>query len=267
MNTFTKDSFPAGRFRLRIEKPRAADVAGLVGFNVFCPRTGSHVSIEACATCEHCDALHLDPTDRDSFVTCRSELGEGVSRSELPFERIEARGSTFSGFKTPVSEIMTRNVVSVSADLGVDTLLGLFIERGISGAPVVDDDGKAVGIVSKSDIVREFYERDGREDRETVHLRTDAGFGLELGPGFQIERASHTTVGDIMMPMTFTLPESAPIAQAAALMAYEGIHRLPIVSNDATIVGLVSSLDILRWIARVDGYVLSAMTQAQRASR
>ena len=53
MNAFTKETFQAGRFRLRIEKPRPSDVAGLVGLNVFCPRIGGHVSIEACATCEH----------------------------------------------------------------------------------------------------------------------------------------------------------------------------------------------------------------------
>lgn len=56
--------------------------------------------------------------------------------------------------------------------------------------------------------------------------------------------------------MVFTLPESASLSKAAALMAFEGVHRLPILSNDGKVVGILSALDVLRWLAKQQGYVV-----------
>jgi len=56
--------------------------------------------------------------------------------------------------------------------------------------------------------------------------------------------------------MTFALPEDATLSQASALMAYEGIHRLPVTCAEGKVVGIVSTLDILRWLAEQDGYLV-----------
>ncbi len=58
------------------------------------------------------------------------------------------------------------------------------------------------------------------------------------------------------MSLVFSLPEHASLAQAAALMALEGVHRIPVVAADGKVVGIVSSLDLMRWMARRGGYVL-----------
>jgi len=63
-------------------------------------------------------------------------------------------------------------------------------------------------------------------------------------------------VEDVMTPFAFSLPSDAPVSRAAALMAYEGIHRLAVVSHDGTLVGVVTSLDIMRWLAQRAGYVV-----------
>jgi CBS domain-containing protein len=68
-----------------------------------------------------------------------------------------------------------------------------------------------------------------------------------------------------MTPVTFVLPENASIAQAAALMAYEGVHRIPVVSCSGDIVGLVSSLDVLRWLGQASGYLVPACAKSQQA--
>jgi CBS-domain-containing membrane protein len=53
----------------------------------------------------------------------------------------------------------------------------------------------------------------------------------------------------------FALPESAPIAKAAALMAFESIHRLPILDDGGAVVGLLSPLDVAGWLATRAGYL------------
>jgi CBS domain-containing protein len=53
---------------------------------------------------------------------------------------------------------MSRHVITVTADMSVAQLIQLFLDRRISGAPVVDHDGRLIGVVSKTDLVRATYE-------------------------------------------------------------------------------------------------------------
>jgi CBS-domain-containing membrane protein len=136
--------------------------------------------------------------------------------------------------RTPISEIMTPYVVCVSPGLDLDALGSLFVEVGISGAPVMDDRGQMIGVVSKTDLIRALRTRSGSD-------------GASLANG-------GVRVGDIMMPITFCLHRCEPVAKAAALMAFEGVHRVPVVDEDGHIVGVVCPLDVLRWLARQNGY-------------
>jgi CBS domain-containing protein len=67
-----------------------------------------------------------------------------------------------------------------------------------------------------------------------------------------------------MTPMSFTLNEDQSISKASALMAYEGIHRLPVVDAAGKVVGLLSSLDILHWLACKTGNAVPAPRSRRR---
>ena len=129
-----------------------------------------------------------------------------------------------------VAEVMTTHVLCVAPEVEVDSLLALLVERGISGVPVVNERGLPIGMVSKTDIVRHLYE-DG-------NTRT----------------SEPATAGELMVPLAFTLLESASLSHATALMAWEGVHRLPICSDEGDVVGILSSLDVVRWLSREEGY-------------
>ena len=122
-----------------------------------------------------------------------------------------------------VADAMTREVVCVRADLAARDLAHLLVERHIGGAPVVDRDGRPIGVVSKTDLLRALAEH---EDLE----------GL--------------TVDDLMTPIAFVLDEDATLARAAALMATEGIHRIPVVAHAGGVVGIVTPFDVTRWYAK-----------------
>jgi CheY-like chemotaxis protein len=64
----------------------------------------------------------------------------------------------------------------------------------------------------------------------------------------------------------FTLPIDTPIIRAAALMAFEGIHRIGVLAEDGGFVGLVTSLDVMRWVAREEGVLIGDST-VRAASR
>ncbi|MFO0572110.1 MAG: CBS domain-containing protein [Polyangiaceae bacterium] len=156
---------------------------------------------------------------------------------------------------TVVSEVMTRNVVCVPPELGVEALTSLFLERGISGAPVVDGAGRALGVVSKTDVLRDYADRGETAEvgKPEVH---QGGISAELDRGMHVQALREPTVRDVMTPLAFTLPESASIARASALMALEGVHRVPVVTSAGKVVGILSALDVLRWLARSEGYAV-----------
>jgi len=148
-------------------------------------------------------------------------------------------GSRFPADETPIAEIMTRDVVAVAPSMPLEELAALLLERGITGAPVVDDEGRPIGMVSKTDLLWEQRS--------------------------QLDGQPRPTVDGIMSTSMVTLAESATIARAAAVMAYEGIHRIPIVAPDGRLVGQVSALDVLAWLGRHEGYVVTQVAHVSPA--
>ena len=150
---------------------------------------------------------------------------------------------------------MTTDVVCVAPDLSVETLTLMMLERGFSGAPVVNAERKAIGVVSKTDILRRSVDGETYV-AEPPRIPVRAGVSYDPGAGFHVEIVPVATVGEIMTSVAFTLSEQATIAEAAALMAFERTHRVPVVSRSGVVVGIVSSLDVLRWIAESEGYLV-----------
>lgn len=136
----------------------------------------------------------------------------------------------------PVTDIMTRDVVCALADLPTRTIIDLMVNNYIGCVPVVDEDGCPIGMITKRDLV--------------VPMANCASTADESPTCWEL--APHTAE-EAMLPLAFTLDERATVAQAAAMMATEDLHHVPIVSANGRLVGLVSSLDIVRWLARNDG--------------
>lgn len=159
------------------------------------------------------------PAPRIATGTGQFDLRSGEPREMRDEPLVDAAAA-------PLSLIMVRKVVCVRADMEVSEARSRMLERGVSGLPVVDNWGRAVGVVSKSDLVE--HEITGRP--------------------------SGRQVTDVMTPLVFALPPDASIGQAAALMAYEGIHRVVVVDRSGYVVGLVSSLDVARWLGSRAGH-------------
>lgn len=132
-----------------------------------------------------------------------------------------------------VEEVMTRNVVSVPADMPLQAVADVLLDCGISGAPVVDDAGRVLGLVSKTDLVRWQMDED------------DQGLPPFAGPF--VEDA--TTAEDVMTKGIVVVQAGASLSEAAGVMARAGVHRVPVVDAAGMVVGLVTSMDFVRWVA------------------
>lgn len=189
-----------------------------------------------CRSCEHCRGLCIDPQSRELFLRCAAQQepsGDGGGALSIPH--------------TPLSEIMSAPVRCVPHDADLHTVLALFERHGIGAAPVVDARGHALGIVTKTDLVRCLQEREDAAHDPPVPGAAHASC---------VEHENTTHVREIMSHVVFSLQAEASVDRAAALMAYEGVHHLVITASDGRAAGIVSSLDILRWLARHSGYVV-----------
>jgi len=208
---------------IRVRQTLAADGTTSSYSTVYCPRQMRTVRVNECVDCEEYIGLSFDREEQSGLLHCYESDAPTARQSLRRF--LEARQR--EGFVrwrhqradcTPVSRIMSLNVQCVTEDVSLPALAICLLDRGYSGTPVIDEEGKPVGIVSKTDLLRHGVTSKGR-------------------------------VKDIMSPMSFTLDEDQSISKASALMAYEGIHRLPVVDAAGKVVGLLSSLDILHWLA------------------
>jgi CBS domain-containing protein len=146
------------------------------------------------------------------------------------------------------ADLMTPNPVSVRADATVREAIALLTDRGYSAAPVIDEAGRPVGVLSQTDILV--------HDRERTHLaaaapdyydRADLARRAGRGAaGFEIEAVDTAQVRDLMTPVVFSVPPEKPAAKVVEEMLALKVHRLFVVDRDEVLVGVISAHDILR---------------------
>ena len=146
---------------------------------------------------------------------------------------------------TPVSLIMTREVISVRTGTAIDSVVELMLQRGLSRIPVVDGTGKPVGIVSKTDLIEESHDR-GDDGVQAPRLRR---FDKWVEPRGFHEEAPPPNVDDVMTATVITVPEGASVARVAELMVSRHVHGIPVVTRKGELTGFVSTMDVLGWLA------------------
>lgn len=140
-------------------------------------------------------------------------------------------------------EIMTREIITVSPDMGVAELAALFWEKSISGAPVVDADGRLVGVVTETDLI---------DQSKKVHIPTvlnilDSMIILENPNKLdrELKKMTGTTVKDICTSEPVTVTEETPMDELASIMSERHLHTLPVL-KDGRLVGVIGKADIIR---------------------
>jgi CBS domain-containing protein len=140
-----------------------------------------------------------------------------------------------------IEEIMTRDVITVRPTTPIHTAARLMVEHRVSGLPVVDDDGKLVGIISDGDLILRQRRR-----AERPWWRAFFENGEQLAREYQ--KATGTTVGEVMTRSVVSISPVWGIEMAATILQNRRIRRLPVV-RDGQLVGIVSRADLIRALA------------------
>ncbi|MDH5510632.1 MAG: CBS domain-containing protein [Nitrospinota bacterium] len=145
------------------------------------------------------------------------------------------------------SDIMTREPYTVSAEMTVRDLTLALAEKNFSGAPVLDKEGRLIGVVTSSDLI---YQRK-KLHMPTVFTLFDAI--IPLGGLHEVEEQMEKMLGrnvaDIMTPDPVTVTEETPMEEIATIMTEGHKHMLPVMKGE-TLVGVIDRWDVLRAIVR-----------------
>ncbi|PVZ06819.1 HPP family protein [Actinomycetospora cinnamomea] len=126
-------------------------------------------------------------------------------------------------------DVMTTPVITVGPDTTVRDATALMAEHGVALLPVVSVDGRLVGVVAESDVLR------GR---------------VRHGPGDR-DDALARTVGDVMTRAVCTVSPWTDVAAAVVLMVDRGLRSLPVV-GEGGLVGIITRRDVARVLGRSD---------------
>jgi CBS domain-containing protein len=138
-----------------------------------------------------------------------------------------------------VKDVMSVDVVTISCKATVLEAAKLMLDRRISGLPVVNEEGRLVGIITEGDLLR-------RAEIGTEFLPSmpnPEALDFKLFGEYSKSHGGH--VEDIMTRDIVRVFENTPLAEVAALMALKRVKRVLVMSNDK-VVGIIARADFLR---------------------
>jgi CBS domain-containing protein len=135
------------------------------------------------------------------------------------------------------AELMTPNPISINSDALIDEATAMLTDRGYGAAPVIDEAGRPVGVISRADILI--------HERERLH-RLRPSTDVVGAHGYAVEEVDPTRVADVMTPAVFSVSPDVPADQVVKQMRELRVHHLYVVDGDGSLIGVISSLDIVR---------------------
>ncbi len=163
------------------------------------------------------------------------------------FKSEETRRPTLGA--ATAADLMTPNPLSIRAGATVSEVVAFLVDKGISAAPVIDEAGRPVGVLSRSDILV--------HDRELEHAlavvpssyedtEPSGAFEEILPTGLAVERTACARARDVMTPVVYSVTLEVPAAEVVEQMVAAKVHRLFVVDAGGALVGVISALDVLR---------------------
>jgi CBS domain-containing protein len=158
------------------------------------------------------------------------------SRASVPREK-----KVIAMKRTTVGDVMTTRVVAVKKDASFKEMIIRMREFRISAFPVVDHEGRVIGVVSEADM-----------------LNKEADLAADVGPLASIlrfrdhEKSAAVTAGELMTSPPVVIGPDAAVAEAARRMRDRRVKRLPVVNDTGHLIGIVCRADVLNIFARPD---------------
>lgn len=158
--------------------------------------------------------------------------------------------------RTKVRDVMTTRVVAVRGNATFKDLATMLTEYRVSAFPVLDNDGKVIGVVSEADML-------SKEALVAAMGVQAARLGRIAGSPHHDEfaKAAAVTAADLMTKPPVVVTPDEPVTSAARLMYHGRVKRLPVVGEKGQLVGIVSRADVLSVYSRPDSEIQQEITK------
>ena len=140
-----------------------------------------------------------------------------------------------------VKDVMTTQVVAVGPAASFKEMVVKMRRSRASALPVVDGEGRVIGVVSEADMLN-----------KEAGLDTEPGELSSLLRFTEREKAAGVTAAELMTKPPVTIGPGAPVAEAARLMRDHRVKGLPVITDTGLLIGIISRADALRVFARPD---------------
>jgi CBS-domain-containing membrane protein len=155
-----------------------------------------------------------------------------------------------------VKDVMSTHVIAVREIATFKEIAIRLHEHRVSAFPVIDSGNKCIGVVSEADLLA----KEAAEDE-----------GSAATPGMTWDRdqskAQAVTAGELMSSPAVTIGADEPVTRAARLMYARRVKRLPVISDDGTLIGIVTRSDVLSVYDRPDQEIADEITRELVAGR
>jgi CBS domain-containing protein len=156
--------------------------------------------------------------------------------------------------KLTAADVMEQHIITVEASDTLKDALDLMTEHHVSGLPVIDADNRCLGVISASDILgyeQEHLTQSGEEGLETAPYYNPDIAEWEDVPvsAFALEMRGGTPVEAIMTTEVISVSPDAKISHVAATMVENEVHRVLVLDDDRSLLGLISAVDFVRLVA------------------
>lgn len=139
-------------------------------------------------------------------------------------------------------DLMTANPVSIHQAATVGEAAAFLSGRGISAAPVIDEAGRPVGVVSRSDLL--IHRAHGRLPLQTAPNEGPPAWAPDASA--VSGRMGYPRVRDVMTPAVFCVRSEAAAGKVIEKMLGLRVRRLFVVDQSGVLVGVISAIDVLR---------------------
>ena len=146
-----------------------------------------------------------------------------------------------------VRDVMTTRVVTVRENATFKDMAALLTEYRVSAFPVLDEEGKVIGVVSEADLLS--------KEALVADMGSQAAWlGRIVGSPYHDEfaKAAAITAADLMTKPPVVVTPDEPVTSAARLMYHGRVKRLPVVGEKGQLIGIVSRADVLSVYRRPD---------------
>ena len=149
-----------------------------------------------------------------------------------------------------VRDVMSTHVIAVRQSASYKDMAAMLHEQRVSAFPVLDDHNKVIGVVSESDLLT-----------KAALEGTVPGMLQSMVSQREHARASALTAAELMTSPPVTIGPDEPVTEAARLMYSRRVKRLPVTSDEGTLIGIVTRADVLSVYGRADADIQHEIIQ------